>query len=172
MASHTKNLSDVNIQSLGDCSQFKIGIVRSIWNNTITQALYDGCIQTLIQAGVDPSQIYTSEVPGSFELPLGAIYLDREYKLDAIVCIGCVIRGETSHNEYINQSVANALMQLSLSRNKPFVFGVLTPNDEQQALERAGGKHGNKGVEAAHTALKMAILRKSVSEPGKSIGFL
>ena len=88
-----------------------------------------------------------------------------------MICIGCVIKGETSHNEYINRSVANALMQLSLFTEKPAIFGVLTPNDEQQALDRAGGKHGNKGVEAAVTAIRMVELNKSMKKTDRKIGF-
>lgn len=92
-------------------------------------------------------------------------------KLDAVICLGCVIRGETSHNEYINHAVAHALTQMSIVSGKPFIFGVLTPNNEQQALDRAGGKHGNKGVEAAVTAIRMASLKQKLSTAKSKIGF-
>jgi 6,7-dimethyl-8-ribityllumazine synthase len=134
-------------------------------------ALYKGCYDTLLEHGTKPENIYSVDVPGTFELPVGARMLANSQKLDALICIGCVIKGETSHNEYINNSVAMALQQLSISSSKPYIFGVLTPNDMQQALDRAGGIHGNKGVEAAVTAIKMVELKKSLTEPDKKIGF-
>ena len=98
--------------------------------------------------------------------------LAGRYNCDAVICLGCVIKGETSHNEYINQAVAQGLTNLGLTTGKPFIFGLLTPNDEQQALDRAGGKHGNKGVEAGVTALRMAALRQDLKTAAKkSIGF-
>ncbi|MEM1120782.1 MAG: 6,7-dimethyl-8-ribityllumazine synthase, partial [Bacteroidota bacterium] len=109
--------------------------------------------------------------PGAFELPGGAAMLAGKHKLDAVICLGCVIKGETSHNEYINQSVGMGLTNLSIASGKPFIFGLLTPNNEQQALERAGGKHGNKGVEAAVTAIRMAALKQDLGEAKKRIGF-
>jgi 6,7-dimethyl-8-ribityllumazine synthase len=124
-----------------------------------------------VKHGADTKNIHSIWVPGTFELPVGAKMLAQTQKLDAVICLGCVIKGETSHNEYINLSVANALQQMSIVSGKPFIFGVLTPNDMQQALDRAGGIHGNKGDEAAVTAIKMAALRKSLAEPEKKIGF-
>ena len=97
-------------------------------------------------------------MPGTFELPFAAKVLAETHHLTGVICLGCVIKGETDHDIYINTSVANALQQLNITFDIPFIFGVLTPNSEQQALDRAGGKHGNKGVEAAVTALKMSIL--------------
>ena len=150
---------------------FQFGIVVADWNADITHALYEGCHDTLIKHGVATDNIHTVQVPGTFELPAAAKMLAGAKKLDAVVCIGCVIKGETSHNEYINMSVATALQTLSIATGRAFIFGVLTPNDEQQAKDRAGGKYGNKGVEAAVTALRMAQLRKELGQPGKSIGF-
>jgi 6,7-dimethyl-8-ribityllumazine synthase len=111
-------------------------------------------------------------VPGAFELPSGAKLLLSQLSLDAVVCIGCVIKGETKHDEYISQAVANGIMQLSLMSGKPVIFGVLTPLDMQQALDRAGGKYGNKGIEAAHTALQMIQLQADIKQKDKKgIGF-
>lgn len=147
------------------------GIVVAEWNAHITHALYEGCFDTLLKHGAKADNIHTVQVPGSFELPAGARILNGQKNVDAVICLGCVIRGETNHNEYINSAVAQGLVNLSIATGKPFIFGVLTPNDEQQALERAGGKHGNKGVEAAVTAIRMAALRKEFSEGKKKIGF-
>lgn len=152
-------------------ANFSFGIVVAEWNTEITHALYQGCYDTLIEHGTLPENIYTAQVPGTFELPMGARLLAQNKKVDVLICLGCVIKGETSHNEYINQSVANALQQLGLTSGKPCIFGVLTPNDQQQALDRAGGKHGNKGIEAATTAIRMADLRNQLGNEKKSIGF-
>jgi 6,7-dimethyl-8-ribityllumazine synthase len=171
MASALKNLSQYDEHSIPSAEEMRFGIVVAEWNAAITHALYEGCYDTLIKHGAKPENIRTVQVPGSFELPTGARILNGQYNPDAVICLGCVIRGETSHNEYINTAVANGLMQLSLVAGKPFIFGLLTPNDEQQALDRAGGKHGNKGVEAAVTAIRMAALKKEQAEGKKKIGF-
>ena len=171
MSSADKNLSQYNENASLDCQDLKIGIVISEWNSEITAALAQGAKETLMKHGLNEENYFETSVPGSFELPLGARILDDKFQLDAVICIGCVIKGETSHNEYINQAVASALTQISLMRSKPFIFGVLTPNNIEQARERAGGKHGNKGVEAAITAIRMARLRKDLRAPSKTIGF-
>ncbi len=171
MSSADKNLSDYNKKEIPSAKDFSFGIVSAEWNEEITSALFKGCFDTLIEHGADEKNIYSIWVPGTYELPAGARMLASANKLDAVICIGCVIKGETSHNEYINMSVANALQQMSIASGKAFIFGVLTPNDMQQALDRAGGIHGNKGIEAAVTAIKMAALKKSMSEPDKKIGF-
>ena len=149
----------------------KFGIVVSDWNRTITDKLFEGCKQTLLAAEVAEDDIHVIRVPGSFELPMGAKLLLARQKVDAIVCIGCVIKGETRHDEYISQSVANGIMQLSLFSNTPIIFGVLTPNCQEQAEERAGGKHGHKGVEAAEAALRMSALKKEAGRAAHKIGF-
>ena len=154
-----------------DATEMSFGIVVSEWNTEITHALYRGCYDTLIKHGAKEENIHVAQVPGTFELPAGARLLASAKKVDTVVCIGCVVKGETSHNEYINMSVANALQQLALASGKPMIFGVLTPNDQYQAKDRAGGVHGNKGVEAAVTAIRMAALKKDLSEPNKTIGF-
>ncbi len=171
MSSSDKNLSDFGNKEIPNASGLSFGIISAEWNETITAALYKGCYETLVKHGADTKNIHSIWVPGTFELPVGAKMLAQTQKLDAVICLGCVIKGETSHNEYINLSVANALQQMSIVSGKPFIFGVLTPNDMQQALDRAGGIHGNKGDEAAVTAIKMAVLRKSLAEPEKKIGF-
>ncbi len=171
MATTHKNLSSYDDATIPDGKPFKIGIVVSEWNQEITHALYEGCYDTLLQHGVPGDQIHTIQVPGSFELPAGAKMLYSKHNPDAVVCLGCVIRGETRHNEYINQAVATGLSNLSIASNTPFIFGVLTPDNLQQAQDRAGGKHGNKGVEAAVTALRMAALKKDLGRSDKRIGF-
>ncbi|MBK9338491.1 MAG: 6,7-dimethyl-8-ribityllumazine synthase [Lewinellaceae bacterium] len=171
MASALKNLSRYNDSEIPDAAALSFGIVVAEWNAHITHALYEGCYDTLLRHGAKAENIHTVQVPGSFELPAGARILNGQKNLDAVICLGCVIKGETNHNEYINQAVAQGLVNLSIATGKPFIFGVLTPNDEQQALDRAGGKHGNKGVEAAVTAIRMAALKRGVSEGKKKIGF-
>jgi 6,7-dimethyl-8-ribityllumazine synthase len=141
------------------------------WHGTITRALYQGCYDTLVKHGAKPDNIYTAQVPGSFELPVGAQMLSSHRNPEALICLGCVIQGETRHNEYINNAVATALTHLGIATGKPFIFGVLTPNDEEQALQRAGGKYGNKGVEAAVTAIRMAALKRSLAGAKTKIGF-
>lgn len=171
MATALKNLSHYDDQNIPSADSMQFGIVVADWNAHITHALYEGCYDTLLKHGAKPENIRTVQVPGSFELPAGARILNGQHNPDAVICLGCVIKGETSHNEYINQAVANGLMQLSLATGKPFIFGLLTTNDEQQALDRAGGKHGNKGVEAAVTAIRMAALKTEQSGGKKKIGF-
>ncbi|MCP4438620.1 MAG: 6,7-dimethyl-8-ribityllumazine synthase [Aureispira sp.] len=171
MSSANQNLSSYDETTIPSLEDFKFGIVVADWNEKITHALYEGCYDTFIKHGAKAENIDTVQVPGTFELPTAARMLSQSKKLDAIVCIGCVIKGGTSHNEYINQSVAMGLQQLGIATGKPFIFGVLTPNDMQQALDRAGGKYGNKGVEAAVTAIRMAELKKDLDEPAHTIGF-
>ena len=171
MASALKNLSDYDENSIPSAADLSFGIVVADWNKEITHALYEGCFDTLIKHGAKEENIHTAQVPGTFELPVAAKILASSKKVDAVICLGCVIKGETSHNEYINQAVANGLANLSLVSGKPFIFGLLTPNDEQQAIDRAGGKHGNKGVEAAVTAIRMVALKKSLTKTEGKIGF-
>lgn len=172
MASAKKNLSSYDDASIPEANKFSFGIVVSEWNHEITHALYEACFDTLIKHGAEEDQIHTAQVPGSFELPAAARMMANYHNCDAVICLGCVIKGETKHDEYINQAVAQGLTNLSIASGRPFVFGVLTPNTEEQAKDRAGGKHGNKGVEAAVTAIRMAALRKELQKGGKkTIGF-
>lgn len=157
MASHLKNLSDFSHTTIPNGSDFKIAIVVAEWNAKITGALYQGAYDTLIKYGVDKKNIISMAVPGSFELTGAAeILLSKKKKLDAVICLGCVIQGDTKHFDFICEAVANGITNVGIKHSKPVIFGVLTTNDEQQAIDRAGGKHGNKGDEAAITALKMA----------------
>jgi 6,7-dimethyl-8-ribityllumazine synthase len=155
VASSSKNLSSYSSSNLGNIEEKKFAIIISEWNSEITEALYSGAVETLIQNGVDRKNIKRKTVPGSFELTLGAQWMAEKKNIDAVICLGCVIKGETRHDEYICQSVSQGLTNVALKFNKPVVFGVLTTNNLQQALDRAGGKHGNKGDESAITAIKM-----------------
>ena len=152
---HTPALKNKNV---------KIGIVVSEWNETITGALKEGALAFLDEAGITKEQIAVYSVPGSFELPsFAAMLLDADDTLDAVICLGCVIQGETRHFEFISNAVANGIMRVSLDYGVPVVFGVLTCDTLEQAQERAGGKHGNKGVEAAYTCLKMIEMQQGLS---------
>jgi 6,7-dimethyl-8-ribityllumazine synthase len=160
MSSVNKNLSSFKAAEVPAGTSLRIGIVVSEWNKEITDALFAGAEQTLLSFSVKGKNIFRMDVPGSFELPLGAQKCFEKYKCHAVICIGCVIRGETPHFDYICEAVSKGIMDLNLKFRTPFIFGVLTCNTIQQAQARAGGKHGNKGVEAAVTALKMAALKK------------
>jgi len=158
MASNLKNLSNYDPAVIPDGSSMKFGIVVSEWNQEITGALLDGTLSTLRNHGVKQENIQIKTVPGSFELPFGARMLAEQFTPHAVICLGCVIQGETRHFDYICQGVTFGITELNLDYDIPFIFGVLTTEDHQQALDRAGGKHGNKGDEAAVTALKMSAL--------------
>ena len=178
MATALKNLSEYTSSGFGDLSQTRIGIVVSEWNDQITNTLFQDAMETLLKEGVKQENIVVKTVPGSFELTIGAQHLLEEYntykkksmfspewekfskefyhsELDAVICLGCVIQGETRHFEFICEAVANGITNVSIKYNKPVIFGVLTTDNLQQAIDRSGGRHGNKGVEAAVTALKM-----------------
>ena len=170
MATKNKNLSLLKTEHISGAG-LKIGIVVSEWNGEITEALYEACNKTLRDYEVDEDQIYRINVPGAYELPLGARTLLTSEQVDAVICLGCVIKGETKHDEYISNAIAQGMMTLGLTSGKAIVFGVLTTNSMEQALDRAGGKHGNKGVEAAITAIKMALLKKNTKSTKKGIGF-
>jgi 6,7-dimethyl-8-ribityllumazine synthase len=157
MATSLQNLSSYQTDRVPDGSGKSFGIAVAEWNQHITFELLRGCVETLHHHQVADEDIHIIYVPGTFELPFAAKTLAQKH-LSAVISLGCVIKGETDHDIYINTSVANALQQLNIELQIPFIFGVLTPNNEQQALDRAGGKHGNKGVEAAVTALKMSTI--------------
>lgn len=140
----------------------KVGIVVAEWNTAITSSLLNGAVKFLKDSGVKPDNIFVHHVPGSFELTLGAQWLAEQKKYDAVIALGCVIQGETKHFDFICAAVANGITEVGLKYNKPVVFGVLTTNTLQQAKDRSGGKHGNKGTEAAATALKMALLQRTL----------
>lgn len=155
MASQDNTLK-VDLKQFDYAKDLKIGIVKAEWALDITSELEKGCIDTLVEAGVIEANISTINVPGSFELVSGAMHLSRVKRLDAIICLGCIIQGETRHFEFISNAVANGIMNLNINLNYPVIFGVLTPDNMEQAIDRIGGKQGNKGVEAAISALKMA----------------
>jgi len=137
----------------------RFGIVVSEWNHEITLALKEGAYSTLLKNGAEPDNILISFVPGSYELTLGAQLQLETNQVDAVICLGCVIQGETRHFDFICDAVANGITNLNIKYNTPVIFGVLTPDNQQQAIDRAGGKHGNKGDEAAATAIKMLALK-------------
>lgn len=158
----TRNLSISDNAGLPDATDLRIGIVVSDWNNDITHALLEGAVNTLLRHGVKPGEIIVKHVPGSFELTLGAQFIAEYEDTDAVICLGCVIQGETPHFTYICQGVTQGITQLNLEYNIPFIFGVLTTDNHQQAADRAGGKLGNKGDEAAVTAIQMAALQREM----------
>lgn len=163
MKEKKKNLSAFHTFPLPDISTISIGIIVSEWNETITNSLKDGAYSTLLDFGLKKEQLKVYTVPGSFELPSAAtMALESNCFIDGVICLGCIIKGETRHDEYISQAVANGLMQLSLDYVVPVIFGVLTCDTMEQALDRAGGKHGNKGVEAAVSCLKMIALKNNL----------
>lgn len=159
MATQLKNLSDFSHTTVPDGSAYHFAIAVAEWNAEVTGALYNGALATLQQHGVKEENILSVAVPGSFELTGAAeIILNKHPHLDAVICLGCVIQGETKHFDFICDAVAQGLTQVGIKHSKPVIFGVLTTNNQQQAIDRAGGKHGNKGDEAAITAIKMAEL--------------
>jgi 6,7-dimethyl-8-ribityllumazine synthase len=133
----------------------RFAIVVAEWNEDITEALYEGAVASLVEHGVKKANIIRKNVPGSFELSIGGLWMAQEKKIDAVICLGCVIQGDTPHFDYICQAVAYGVTEAGLKTGKPVIFGVLTTLNKQQALDRAGGKLGNKGEEAAITAIKM-----------------
>ncbi|RYZ94021.1 MAG: 6,7-dimethyl-8-ribityllumazine synthase [Sphingobacteriaceae bacterium] len=156
MASSLKNLSDFSHTTVPNGSGYKVGIVVAEWNAEVTGKLYSGAFDTLLKNGVKESDIISAAVPGSFELPGAAdILLHKNPSINAVICLGCVIQGDTKHFDFICNAVANGITNAGIKHNKPVIFGVLTTNDLQQALDRSGGIHGNKGDEAAITAIKM-----------------
>lgn len=159
MASSEKSLSSYSGKNIPDISNSKFALLVAEWNEEITEALYTGAYNTLIENGAKAENVIKHYVPGAYELSFGAQAFAKQDDIDAVICIGCVIQGETKHNDYINHAVAQGLTNVSLKYDKPVVFGVLTPNDKQQALDRAGGVYGNKGDEAAITAVKMLTLK-------------
>jgi len=160
----TTNLSVYDSESVPDAGKMRFGIVVSDWNRVITWSLLDGAVNTLKKHGASDKNIVVKHVPGSFELTLGAQFLAEYDDLDAVICLGCVIQGETPHFTYICQGVTQGITQLNMEYNIPFIFGVLTTLNQQQAIDRAGGKHGNKGDEAAVTVIKMAALQRDIEK--------
>jgi len=159
MATINNNLSIYNLEEIPNSEGMRFAIIVSEWNNHITENLFKGAEETLISCGVKENDIVRVDVPGSFEL-IYAAKLASKYNYDSIICIGSVIKGETDHFDFVCNAVSLGIKDLNLQLDTPVIFGVLTDNIEQQAIDRSGGKHGNKGVEAAITAIKMAHLNK------------
>src|SRR3954464_5040635 len=163
MATQLTNLSESSHTDVPSAAPYRFGIVVPECDAEITNALYQGAYQSLVNNGALPDNIFNYTVPGSFELTSGADLLLKNLHLDAVICLGCVIQGETRHFDFICNAVANGISNVAIKYTKPVIFGVLTTDNQQQALDRAGGKHGNKGDEAAITAIKMASLAETLN---------
>ena len=163
MATEGNNLSAYNIEHVPNGADFKVGIVVSEWNESITGNLLKGAYDTLVKHGVKEANIMVQPVPGSFELPLASQYLLEKNNVDGIIAIGSVIQGETRHFEFVCQATSQGIKDVSLKYNKPVIFCVLTDDTIQQAIERSGGKHGNKGIECAVACLKMIHLKRIIN---------
>jgi 6,7-dimethyl-8-ribityllumazine synthase len=160
----TKNLSDYQSEKIPSAENMKFGIVVSEWNSEITDSLKEGAVNTLKKYGAKEEDILVIYVPGSFELPLGGQYFAEYANPDAVILLGCIIQGETRHFDFICQGVTKGTVDLNLKYNIPFIFGLLTTENLEQAKARAGGKLGNKGDEAAITAIKMINLKKEIKK--------
>ncbi|MBU2940717.1 6,7-dimethyl-8-ribityllumazine synthase [Lacinutrix sp. C3R15] len=157
MATVNKNLSDYDKDTIPNAKNFRFGIVVSEWNNNITEGLFNGAFNTLIENGVEEDNILRWNVPGSYELIFGCKKM-QQYKVDAVIAIGSVIQGETKHFDFVCEAVSQGIKDLNVLHDVPVIFCVLTDMNMQQGIERSGGIHGNKGTEAAVAAIKMAHL--------------
>lgn len=162
MATKNHNLSDYDINSVPDAKGMRIGIVVAEWNENITAALLEGAKETLLKHGVAKGDIVVHTVPGSFELVYGASQMVKS-GVDAVIAIGCVIRGDTPHDRYICQGVTYGLAKLNTEQEIPVIYGLITTLDMQQAEDRSGGKMGNKGDECAVTAIKMIDFKRKLN---------
>ena len=163
MATANKNLSNYDKNTIPNAKQFRFGIVVSEWNDKITEGLYSGAQAALLDCGALPKNIVRWNVPGSFELIYGASRMLNSAQYDAIITIGCVIKGETMHFEFVCEGVTQGIKDLNVKGDVPVIFCLLTDNNEQQSIDRSGGVHGNKGTEAAIAAIKMAYLRQATA---------
>ncbi len=161
MATAHHNLSDYDKNNIPNGADFKIGIVVSEWNDSITNNLLAGAKQALLENGVKEENIVVRHVPGAFELPLGAQWLCQDKTIDGVVAIGVVIQGETRHFDFVCEGATQGIMNVGLKYDKPVAFCVLTDNHIQQSIDRSGGKHGNKGIECAVACMKMIGLKKT-----------
>lgn len=162
MATAGKNLSAFDPIQFNNCADFRIGIVVSEWNGHITERLLDGALEVLRQIGHKSEHLSITRVPGAFELPLGAQHYASQDTYDGVVAIGVVIQGETKHFDFVCSGTTQGIMDVILKYNKPVGFCVLTDNNEQQSLDRAGGQHGNKGTEAMVAVLQMIQIQKGL----------
>jgi len=158
----TANLSNYDKSKVPSAEALKFGIVVAQWNEQVTEGLLKGCIQGLLENGASVENIITKHVPGSYELTLGAQFLCEYTDVESVICLGSVIQGETKHFDFVCEAVAQGIKDVSLKYNKPIIFGVLTDNNIEQAVARSGGGKGNKGTEAAVTAIKMIALQKNL----------
>lgn len=161
MATALKNLSEYSKETIPKGADFKIGIVVSEWNDSITNNLFEGAKQTFLENGVPEENILIRHVPGAFELPMASQWMLDATDVDGVIAIGVVIQGETKHFDFVCQGTTDGLMKVMLEYNSPISFCVLTDNTLQQSIDRSGGIHGNKGVECAVALLKMIALKKS-----------
>lgn len=160
MATENKNLSNYDKNTIPNAKDFRFGIVVSEWNETITEGLYNGALAALLDCGTLPENIVRWNVPGSFELVYGAKKMIATQQVDCVITIGCVVKGETMHFEFVCEGVTQGIKDLNVQTDIPVIFCLLTDNTMQQSIDRSGGKHGNKGTEAAIAAIKMAELRR------------
>ena len=160
MATENKNLSVYDKNTIPNAKHLRFGIVVSEWNDEITEALYQGAQEALMDCGALPENVIRWNVPGSFELTFGCKKMIQTEKVDAIVAIGSVIRGETSHFDFVCSATAQGIKDLNVAYDVPVIFCVLTDDNIEQSRARSGGKHGNKGTEAAIVAIQMAVLGK------------
>lgn len=167
----TVNLSDYKPLQINDAGSFRIGIVVSEWNDFVTYNLRDGALETLKMEGVKEENIQIFKVPGAFELNYASMQLCKERKFDAVIAIGCVIRGETPHFDYVCSAVAQGIKDCNILTDVPTIFCVLTDDTKEQSIARSGGNLGNKGIEAAVTALQMIDFKRKISEKKGNIGF-
>ena len=163
MATALTNLSDYDKNKIPDASEMSFGIVVSQWNENITGSLLEGAYQALIDNGAKHENIIVHRIPGTYELPLASQLLLENTSVDGVVAIGSVIQGETKHFDFVCEAVSQGIKDVSLKYSKPVIFCVLTDNTLQQAIDRSGGKHGNKGVECAVAAIQMVDLRNKLS---------
>lgn len=159
MATANQNLSAYDKATIPNAKPFRFGIVVSEWNSTITEGLFKGAMEALVDCGAKENNIMTWHVPGSFELIYGSKKM-IEKQVDAVIAIGCVIQGETKHFDFVCEGVTQGIKDLNVKSDTPVIFCLLTDNSMQQSIDRSGGKHGNKGTEAAIAAIKMAELRR------------
>jgi 6,7-dimethyl-8-ribityllumazine synthase len=160
MATANKNLSAYDKNKIPNAKDFRFGIVVSEWNDRITENLYKGAHEALLNCGAIAEHIERWNVPGSFELIYGARRMMLQRDLDAVIVIGCVIKGETMHFEFVCEGVTQGIKELNLIGDVPVIFCLLTDNNEAQSISRSGGSHGNKGTEAGISAILMADLRR------------
>lgn len=160
----TTDLSAYKPLHITNADEMIIGIVFSEWNDFVTHNLRDGAIETLKKEGLKENNIHVFPVPGAFELSYASMQLAKTGKYDAVIAIGCVIRGETAHFDYVCSGVTQGITNINLMTNTPAIFCLLTDDNKEQSIARSGGALGNKGIEAAVTAMEMVEFKKNLSK--------